>query len=434
MDPLSLTASIFTIAGTVMQIQKFARDVNGAKADMNRLCGELLALKGVLEHIQYLVQPSQDGPAPLQSVLKEPEDNANIFRSPQFNDIIEDTNAFLVHLQEKLGKPKGHLRTTWDRFVWPASKVEIAEHIARIERAKTYIVIVMLGDNFESSRNIYQEIKDLIARLDEEKLEEKLEWSQSALLRRLAPVDPTQAHREACNSRLPDTGLWLLRGHRFRTWYNGPQGSAIWLCGKSGAGKTIIVSSAIEYTTSLAVQSSKIGVAYFYCTFNDAASQEPLNILGSIIAQLARKQPSLLYDLESIEAKFANLTLGDLEGLLKSYLAFFNQVYIFIDAVNESGSSKDIIGSISKISKHSENLFVFLSSIEETLDSRLKSSLSSTVIAMRPDEISADMEKVIDSSLQHRFNHLKLSSALRTKIRTTLVYQAHGMYDIESLF
>ncbi len=401
MDPLSLTASIVTIAGTVMQIQKYARDVNGAKADMNRLCGELLALKGVLKHIQYLVQPSQDGPAPLQSVLKEPEDNANIFRSPQFNDIIEDTKVFLVHLQEKAGKPKGHLRTTWDRFVWPASKVEIAEHIARIERAKTYIVIVMLGDNFEFSRSIYQEIKDLIARLDEE----KLEGSQSALLRRLAPVDPTQAHREACNSRLPDTGLWLLRGHRFRTWYNGPQGSAIWLCGKSGAGKTIIVSSAIEYTTSLAVQSSKIGVAYFCCTFNDAASQEPLNILGSIIAQLARKQPSLLYDLESIEAKFANLTLGDLEGLLKSYLAYFNRVYIFIDAVNESGSSKDII-----------------------------SSLSSTVIAMRPDEISADMEKVIDSSLQHRFNHLKLSSALRTKIRTTLVYQAHGMYDIESLF
>lgn len=142
----------------------------------------------------------------------------------------------------------------------------------------------------------------------------------------------------------------------------------------------------------------------------------------------------MLYDLESIEAKFANLTLGDLKGLLKSYLAFFNRVYIFIDAVNESGSSKNIIGSISKISKHSENLFVFLSSIEETLDSRLKSSLSSTVIAMRPDEISADMEKVIDSSLQHRFNHLKLSSALRTNIRTTLVYQAHGMYDIESLF
>ncbi len=212
MDPLSLTASIVTIAGTVMQIQKYARDVNGAKADMNRLCGELLAWKGVLEHIQYLVQPSQDGPAPLQSVLQEPEDNANIFRSPQFNDILEDTKAFLVHLQEKLGT---------------ASKVEIAEHIARIERAKTYIVIVMLGDNFESSRNIYQGIKDLIARLDEE----KLEGSHSALLRRLAPVDPTQAHREACNSRLPDTGLWLLRGHRFRTWYNGPQGSAIWLCG-----------------------------------------------------------------------------------------------------------------------------------------------------------------------------------------------------------
>lgn len=431
MDPLTLTVSITAIAGTVLQIQQYAQGVKGAKADVNRLCAELLALKGVLEHVQLLVQPSKDTTDTLQSGVKSSEDVSSIFRSSQFKDIIQDTKAFLIHLQERLGKPKGHLRTAWDRFVWPSSKTEVAEHIARIERAKTYIVIVMLGDNIESSRSIHQEIKDLIARLDEEKIAD----SKNALVSRLAPVDPTRAHRDACNACLAGTGLWLLRGQRFRTWHDGPKGSAIWLCGKSGAGKTTLLSSAIQHTASLARSKNDFGLAYFYCTFNDAASQEPLNILGSIIAQLARKQPSVLRDLESFfkqnEARFANLTLSSLEEILHRCLGSFERVYIFIDAVNESSSSRDIIGFISRIAKSWKQVFVFLTSIEEVLDSRLQASLPTTVIRMRSDEISSDVEKVVESSLQHRFDHLRLSNALKNKIRNTLVDQAHGMYVIK---
>ena len=427
MDPLSLTASIAAIAGVVLQIQQYASGVIGAKTDMNRLCSELLALKGVLEHVHYLLQPSKDGSTASQLDRKSSEDVTNIFRSSQFKDIIQDTKAFLVYLQERLGKPKGQLHTAWTRFVWPSSKVEVGEHIHRIERAKTYIVIVMLGDNIEYSRSTSKDIKDLVARLDAAKIEE----SKNALLERLAPVDPTQAHREACSACLKDTGLWLLSNVRFQTWYDGPRGSTMWLCGKSGAGKTILLSSVIEQTLSLAVQNSKIGVAYFYCTFNDAASQEPLNILGSIVAQLARQQSSLLHDLESHfeknKAKLANIMLGALEKILQSCLASFSRVYIFIDAINESSSRKEIVGSISRIASFSEKVFVFLTSIEEILDSDRKESFRSTVITMRPGEISADVERVIDSSLQHRFNHLNLSSSLRKKIRTILVDQADGM-------
>lgn len=427
MDPLTLTVSIAAIAGTVLQIQQYAKDVIGAKVDMNRLCSELLALKGVLEHVQYLLEPSKDGSATRQPGLNESVDDSNVFRSSQFKDIISDTITFLAYLQERLGKPKGPLHTAWNRFVWPSSKVEIGEHISRIERAKTYIVIVMLGDNIESSRSIFKEIKDFVARLDEE----KIEGSKNALLRRLAPVNPTRAHSEACSARLTDTGLWLLRNVPFQTWNNASQGSTIWLCGKSGAGKTLMVSSVIEHTASLAVQNSGIGVAYFYCTFNDAASQEPLNILGSIIAQLARKQPSLLHHLESLfeqnEAKFANFTLSDLEKILQSCLASFDRVYIFIDAVNESGSAKNIIGSISRLARFSGKVFVLLTSIEVIHDSASKESFRSTVITLRPDDISAAVEIVIESSLRHRFNHLSINSALRKKIRTTLVGQADGM-------
>ena len=431
MDPVSLAPSIEALGGTVIQIQQNAKNVEGSKADMNRLCGELLAMKGALEHIQSLVQPSIDGPARSQPDLKNSEDVSNIFRSSQFGDIMKDLIRLLEDLQERLGKPKGPLRTAWDRFVWPSSKAAIGSHIARIERAKTCILMAMLGNNIESFPSIHQEVKDLITRLDEEKSERL----KKALLKHLAPVNSARAHVRACNAHLSETGVWFLRDHRFHTWCNGPQASAIWLWGKPGAGKTTMISSVIEHTASLAVQKNNAGVAYFYCTFNSAASQEPRMILRSVIAQLARQKPSLLSGLENYfkgnKTKISNRTLGNWEEILWRCSAYFDRVYIFIDAINESRNRISIGRSISKIAKSSGNVSVFLTSIEETIDPTLQESLPSTVIAMRSNEISADVEKVIDSGLQHRFGHLKLSNSLKDKIRSTLVGQADGMYVIQ---
>jgi len=52
--------------------------------------------------------------------------------------------------------------------------------------------------------------------------------------------------------------------------------------GNSGAGKTVLTSSAVEEIRSLVSNDWTIGFAYFYCSSNDAASQEPVNILGSL--------------------------------------------------------------------------------------------------------------------------------------------------------
>ena len=60
-----------------------------------------------------------------------------------------------------------------------------------------------------------------------------------------------------------------------------------------------MTSSAVEDIRSLVSQDETIGLAFFYFAFNDAASQEPANILGSLLADLARSQPDLLPEFES---------------------------------------------------------------------------------------------------------------------------------------
>ena len=84
-----------------------------------------------------------------------------------------------------------------------------------------------------------------------------------------------------------------------------------------------MTSSAVEDIRSLVSQDETIGLAFFYCAFNDAASQEPANILGSLLADLARSQPDLLPEFESEsrkskQSKSANgPKLEDIEGKLR---------------------------------------------------------------------------------------------------------------------
>ena len=51
-DPTSVAALIIQITQVIHKIYKYGKGVKDAKADIESLCTELYALKGVLEHIQ----------------------------------------------------------------------------------------------------------------------------------------------------------------------------------------------------------------------------------------------------------------------------------------------------------------------------------------------------------------------------------------------
>lgn len=81
---------------------------------------------------------------------------------------------------------------------------------------------------------------------------------------------------------------WFV-GHRrgsFRNWLH-TRNSKLWLSGIPGAGKTLLAASVIEET--ITESSFKREVGYFYCDYKDAEKQNPVNILGSLGAQLARQ-------------------------------------------------------------------------------------------------------------------------------------------------
>jgi hypothetical protein len=108
----------------------------------------------------------------------------------------------------------------------------------------------------------------------------------------LEPVDPLRAHEKANEKRMDLTGLWFIRG-KFQEWKKGSNGSprVLWLGGKSGSGKTILHSAAVEEVRSLHAADPAIGLAFYYCSFGDQKSQEPASILGSVLYQLSVQKP-----------------------------------------------------------------------------------------------------------------------------------------------
>lgn len=63
-------------------------------------------------------------------------------------------------------------------------------------------------------------------------------------------------------------------------------------------GQTVMMSSTVEEIRKFAAWDKTIGLAYFYCAFNDEASQGPVNVLGSLLATLSQSKLELLLSLE----------------------------------------------------------------------------------------------------------------------------------------
>src|SRR5204862_1056383 len=109
------------------------------------------------------------------------------------------------------------------------------------------------------------------------------------ILNWLSPVSPLQRHQTARKIYQKGTGRWFIDSPDFIHWAK-TRNSAIWLYGIPGAGKTILSSLVIEELFSL----QDNGVAFYYCDYKDATSQEPINVLGSLAKQLALQEPRAL--------------------------------------------------------------------------------------------------------------------------------------------
>ena len=244
--------------------------------------------------------------------------------------------------------------------------------------------------------------------------------------------DTTRKQDETWRERHPGTGQWFLQSQKFRAWLEEPAQHApriFSLTGKSGAGKTSLISGAVKAAQFMARDDSQIAVAYFYCSFDEAASQDPMNMIGSFISQISPICPNMLEGLEVGFARRERPTLEDLEQRLMFQTGRSTlKTLLFVDALNECKKIEPMIEILLRLAKSESVIRVLFTSTEE--DSSVTSLADLTppkATTLRISALSTDIDLYIEAKINEVRNLQRLPPEMREEIRFVLGRNAKGM-------
>ena len=186
-------------------------------------------------------------------------------------------------------------------------------------------------------------------------------------------------------------------------------------------------------------------LAYFYCSFSDSESLDPINIFGSILAQLCGSEECIhgtvgkLFDEKNTQA-FGKAQRLETERLVELILQQINddhRTLIFLDAINECGSSHAILSNIESLLMCSgARIHICLSSINERdIEDHLKKLPNLYVKNLEQQEMTIDINILVSDYLENHSRLKQHSRKLKDEIISALTQGAQGMYaDFDMIF
>ncbi|KAK5275777.1 hypothetical protein LTR40_012507, partial [Exophiala xenobiotica] len=149
--------------------------------------------------------------------------------------------------------------------------------------------------------------------------------------------DATTHHYAACAKSHPGSGSWLLQSAIFESWLDSPN-SFLWLNGFAGCGKSVLLSTIIQHTFHDRQHHHDTGIAFFYFAFSDESKQNTSAMLKALLLQLSSQHAAGKDILKRLHDKYELGTppLDALEDALRELLSLFTNVFVFLDALDES--------------------------------------------------------------------------------------------------
>ena len=177
-------------------------------------------------------------------------------------------------------------------------------------------------------------------------------------------------------------------------------------------------------------------LTYFFCSFTNAASQDPVNLVGSLLIQLCNIDATLWtgvdarYSKESTKSNTScePLSLAEATSMLLEALRKFSKVYIFVDALNESKQSALMFSTLWDLTQEHEGLRVLFSSTEELLVPAVqRASRQLNTVSMTSALVNDDIRLYVQSCLACNDRLRRLPISLKDDIRSKLLFRANGM-------
>ena len=192
-------------------------------------------------------------------------------------------------------------------------------------------------------------------------------------------------------------------------------------------------SQAIEQLRSV----SKVrqdSVIYFYCSFDDLATQNPAKILACFVLQLSNQVPDLLQDLvpeylkEKQHSAPAQLSVEQLEDIFIRHTKGLPRVFLFLDAVNECQDAVAIADLLLRLALRCSNLRMVVTSTRNLNTREPKGACQILVIQMDSSSVNEDISVFVDDMLARDRGFRNITEELNVNIRSTVLKRAEGMY------
>ncbi|XDG06235.1 hypothetical protein ABKA04_005850 [Annulohypoxylon sp. FPYF3050] len=150
--------------------------------------------------------------------------------------------------------------------------------------------------------------------------------------------DMNRLYTEIEETRLPQSGQWLLNQQRFRRWVE-MKFPVLWILGKPGTGKTYLASRIITFLRESQLQPCHGYVGYFYIRESMQTQYTPSIILTSIACQITKQSDAYRKKAISLCKDGSGLLSPRLiwESLFVEYFSRDNSrpIFIIIDGVDE---------------------------------------------------------------------------------------------------
>ena len=435
-DPLSISGSIaglVSLADIVFsRTYKYVRAVSNASKDIVKIFSEISDLYGILVRLRLMCDQLNDDPF---------EWTARIHLFHSCHKTLEKLRSTLdrddaTSLQDQpFEKIKRKLR-------WPFTSVEVKELVKELSEHKSTLGLALNVDSklallrVLSKQDVLNEgildiKKELILRRETE-TRIHIDGARRKVLDSFCSIDPRRNLDMSRKLRHPNTGLWMIESPEFRHCLSSDQ-ARLCLHGIPGAGKTVLTSLIIDEI--LQKSSPSTAIAYFFCDYKNAATQEPHKILGCLVQQIARQ------DMQSFE-KLRNFYDNHGQGrtdtaqydpvalcqLFQDMTSGFDATMIVVDGLDECGNSSgyvtELLASLGK-SEASAIKTLLLSREELDIQECLGDYVAISIAAR-----NSDLRIYVDAELENRIHKKKLNikaPGLKEYIRQRLIDGAEGM-------
>jgi hypothetical protein len=202
MDPISITGLIVEVSNVLSCVIRYAK-----------------ALKGILEHLSTGMGDN----TPTSEKETESESSGPFDRDVMAR-VLFTANEFLQTLLQELEEPATKFKKLKQKLEWPFTQDQVNAHLVRLERVKSWLILVITADTAAAEKDLHREITSLSRNLKEDlriREQERVQRDNEALFKWIAPVSPADSHLRASNGRRIGTGRWFTKSY-LKKWLRDP--------------------------------------------------------------------------------------------------------------------------------------------------------------------------------------------------------------------